>query len=192
MNHPIPAGFFDAAVTKMKALLDFSTTSKDALMEVCAEIAYTSCVGYCNRSFHTTTPEEITQDFFDVGNVLYIPRYPLADVSKVEYMYVTTDPDEMDADIWKSILSENMIVFAVDEMNFTNWLRITFTAGTDNIANIPALLNAVVEQGVVVYRKKDYLGIVKTTEVNPAGQDQANLELIPDVKNKLRNLIFEG
>jgi len=192
MNHPIPAGFFDAAVEKMKSLLDFTGTSKDALMEVCASIAYTSCVGFCHRSFHSTTPDEISEDFFDVGNVVFLSRYPLNSVSKVEYIFVTADDYEMDTDIWKAIPAQGMIAFATDELEFTDWLRITHNSGTDDISNIPQLMNAVVAQGVVVYRKKDYLGIVRTTEVNPIAQDQANITLIPAVKDMLQPLVFEG
>lgn len=190
--NPATDAFLLPARNTLKLALD-AVDSQDNILLLCTRISYNQVCSYAKRSFHDPVVN-ITEHFNQIRDTIYPTWFNIYDIVDLSVPGLGGDPDEpLDADTYRLIPTGSMQRTAkvkLDSSSEFEELKLEYKAGYATIDLNDLVYNATVTQGIMVYRKKDFVGITNTTEVNPAPSDLAEIKLLASVKEMMNPLRY--
>lgn len=186
------ADFLQPAIDELKALVRSHDSGLDDVYRICCEIAYNQVKNLCAREFRDASEAADVQElYFDVTEgSLYPKGYPIVEVDKIEY-WDGDEYDELDLDDDYRIPGTNdRILFYFSD----SWseIRITYEFGYKLISENEILKSAVVQQALMIFKKKDFVAMTNRHDLTPGNISTADIRLLPTVKDMIAPLIRYG
>ncbi len=184
--------FLAPAVTRLKDLVQSHSSSQDEVYKICCQIAYSQIKKLCNREFRDASEEaDISEIYFEVTEGILFPKtYPIVSVEKLEYFDGNEYEELVLNDDYRVPGTNDRIVFYYGDT--WNEIRLTYRAGYTSIDQNEALIDGVVQQAMMIYKKKDFVAMANRADLSPGAISSADIKLLPVVKDIICDLIRYG
>lgn len=186
------AEFLAPAIQELQDLVQSHDPEQVDVYRICCEIAYSQIKTLCNREFRDASEEaDIEEIYFNVTEGSLYPKcYPIVAVDKIEY-WDGDEYDELDLnDDYRVPGTNDRILFYFSD----TWgeIRITYRAGYTVITSNENLKNAVVQQALMIFKKKDFVAMTNRSDLSPGPISTADIKVLPTVQDMIQPLIRYG
>jgi len=173
--------FLQPALQPLKDFTETTSNSYDEVFLISLEIAYFSIAGYCRRVFHNNT---VIEEYENIEEKLELKGFPVKNIIDVKAEYGFNSFEDIATDEYR--IMNNALKFA--DANLKESVKVEYEFGYNSISESPLLLKAVITQALAIYKKKDFIGLVSTDDVNPSSADMVDIRLMPAVKDMVWKL----